>query len=638
MISYFPTPYENELLYSLIARYHYHSGHQSKRETLLKLFGHSRRFDVDLPKGIDSIVKKLKDVSNGLTTDYFIEQHTILPLFRHFMEPTRYQKVLLKVKGQNEANFSMRVIRESDDDVRRKDHLYYCKKCLKEQFETYGEGFWNRFHQIPGVCVCTKHKICLTKLPRYNIKKHWNNFILPNIDDVQANVQEIQVSNHSLEVLIDIAKDIEYVFSGNLTSQPYNYYFDKYMELLKINGIGYPMIKRRYLLAEKILDFYPKEVLELLNSYIGSDNPLSWTRYITEKGRIKNLHPVRHILVMRLFCGNIREFYKNNYTYQPFGSGPWICMNPLADHYLEKCIENIEVGTHVAYRILRGDFTCKCGFKYRLIFPEKNPLEVAHFSQRIIRRGEIWYDEFQKLLSKNLNLTDISRIIKVSPPTVRRIKEQIYSGKQNENIRRGGRSKEMSIEEKTQKYKDEWVNIFKQNQKLNRTQLKALNIAAYSWIQKYDKEWLEKYQPPVRYKHKYSNQYYIKMDNKFLLNAKEVISNWTVFEGERGGLQRITKNALFKQMGITSGVLRDKGNNYPLFQEFVDSVVETKEDFQMRRIKHVLENKFSNKRATIAKIKMLTSLYQGLNPEVAQYLKEKVYSHNKQISNVLNKM
>ena len=50
---------------------------------------------------------------------------------------------------------------------------------------------------------------------------------------------------------------------------------------------------------------------------------------------------------------------------------------------------------------------------------------------------------------------------------------------------------------------------FKQNQKLNRTQLKALN-SAYSWIQKYDKEWLEKYQPPVRYKHKYSNQYYIK--------------------------------------------------------------------------------------------------------------------------------
>ena len=52
----------------------------------------------------------------------------------------------------------------------------------------------------------------------------------------------------------------------------------------------------------------------------------------------------------------------------------------------------------------------------------------------------------------------------------------------------------------------------------------------------------------------------------------------------------------------------------------------------------MLENKFSNKRATIAKIKMLTGLYQGLKPEVAKYLEEKVYFHNKQISNVANKM
>ena len=74
---------------------------------------------------------------------------------------------------------------------------------------------------------------------------------------------------------------------------------------------------------------------------------------------------------MRLFCGNIREFYKNNYNYQPFGSVIVDLYESLADHYLEKCIENIEVGTHDAYRILRGDFTCKCGFKYRLIFPKR---------------------------------------------------------------------------------------------------------------------------------------------------------------------------------------------------------------------------------------------------------------------------
>ncbi|MEH6852552.1 TnsD family Tn7-like transposition protein, partial [Bacillus pseudomycoides] len=90
------------------------------------------------------------------------------------------------------------------------------------------------------------------------------------------------------------------------------------------------------------MDFYPKEVLDLLNSNISSDDPLSWTMNITQKESLKYLHPVRHILIMRLFCGSIKEFYKNDYIYQPFGSGPWICINPLVDHYLEECVENLE--------------------------------------------------------------------------------------------------------------------------------------------------------------------------------------------------------------------------------------------------------------------------------------------------------
>ena len=39
------------------------------------------------------------------------------------------------------------------------------------------------------------------------------------------------------------------------------------------------------------------------------------------------------------------------------------------------------------------------------------------------------------------------------------------------------------------------------------------------------------------------------MDNKFLLNAKEVISNWTVFEGERGRIAENYKNALLSKWG-----------------------------------------------------------------------------------------
>lgn len=631
MISYFPTPYENELLYSIIARYHYHSGHKSKRETLLKLFGNdAKKFDVDVPNGVNIIVEKLEGISKGLTVNYFIENHSMLPLFRPFMESNNYHKVLLKIKGQDGASCGTRIIRYLVDDVERKEHIYFCRECLKDQFETYGEGFWNRFHQIPGVVVCTKHKICLNKLSRFNLKKNWNHFIIPNITDVQSSIEGIQVSNKSLEILLDITKDIEYIFSEKLTAQPHHYYYDKYMELLKICGIGYPIVKRKYLLAEKLLGFYPKEVLELFNSYLSPDNSASWTRCVTEMKKIGNLHPVRHILIMRLLCGSAREFYENNYIYQPFGSGPWICMNPLADHYLEKCVETLETDSHIAYRRLQGDFTCSCGFKYRLILPEQTPFEVPKFSLRIIDRGDLWYKEFQKLLSENVSIKEISRITKMVPKTVKEVKKRIFSGKQNINTRAKGRAKGLSREEKTRKYKEEWEIIFKKNPNLTRTQLKALNSAAFHWIRIYDRAWLEKHLPPAYWRGRNTDNYYTKMDKKLLQVAQNVIASWASFEREKGGLKRITINSLLTQIGIQSDLLSHNGENYPMLRVFVNSVLETKEDFQKRRIKHLLDNEFKAEVVTVSKIKILTNLYvSSLDTEVHNYLEDQVKSHNR---------
>lgn len=630
MISYFPTPYENEFFYSIIARYHYHSGHKTKYETLLSLLGsYEKSFYVDVPSGVNLIAEKLKDMSKNLNAEYFVEKHSILPLFRQFMEPNQYQKVLLKVNGQDGSLNPTRIIPERADDVKRKQHLYYCRECLKNQFETYGEGFWNRFHQISGVLVCTKHKICLTKLSSKNHNMNLNKFIIPNMDDKKSDVEEIQVSKKSFKILLDIAKDIEYLFTEKLTVYPHTYYYNKYMELLKIHGIGYPMMKRRYSLAKKILEVYPKEILDLFNSYLSPEDPFCWVRYVTEEHRIKYLHPVRHILIMRLLCGSVREFYENNQTYQPFGSGPWFCMNPLADHYLEKCVETLDINPHMKYRRLQGDFTCNCGFKYRLILPEQSPLEVNNFSQRIIERGELWSKEFQKLLAQKMSVVEISHITNLSCPTVRKISKQIMNGKHNITTRGTGRPKKLTDEERTQIYKKQWGIIFRENPQLKRTQLKRLNPAVFSWIQSHDKVWLEKHLPPKRCRIKNSDNYYKKMDKKLLQAVQEAIVNWTLFEKEKGFLQKITRTGLLKNMGLNPNMLIKNGDNYPLFQGFINSVIENKNDFQKRRIRNLLDNKCRNQVVTICKIKTLASLYIKLDLEIECYIQEQVKSHNK---------
>lgn len=46
MLSFFPTPYPDELWYSVIARYHTHSGALSWQATMAALFGDARDTDV----------------------------------------------------------------------------------------------------------------------------------------------------------------------------------------------------------------------------------------------------------------------------------------------------------------------------------------------------------------------------------------------------------------------------------------------------------------------------------------------------------------------------------------------------------------------------------------------------------------
>ncbi len=105
---------------------------------------------------------------------------------------------------------------------------------------------------------------------------------------------------------------------------------------MEIKGIAYPVLQRENRLKSLMTSYYPPEFLEILNSDL---NNSSWLPKFTSNKIVNNLHPIRHLLLMRLLSGSARDFYENEYLYKPFGTGPWICMNPLADHYLKKVVK-----------------------------------------------------------------------------------------------------------------------------------------------------------------------------------------------------------------------------------------------------------------------------------------------------------
>jgi hypothetical protein len=86
MISFLPKPYPDEILYSILARYHIRSGNTSPKATLKELFNSQTTIaTIDLPSNLDYLIKNLQFVSNYQIED-LIYKHTLYPLYSPFLQ------------------------------------------------------------------------------------------------------------------------------------------------------------------------------------------------------------------------------------------------------------------------------------------------------------------------------------------------------------------------------------------------------------------------------------------------------------------------------------------------------------------------------------------------------------------------
>lgn len=114
-----------------------------------------------------------------------------------------------------------------------------------------------------------------------------------------------------------------------------------------------------------MLNYYLKEFLKMLDSDFEIEDKSNWLNDFWE--RLQCIIVINTTFVNNaLFMWFSKKFFEEDFVFAPFGKGPWLCMNKLADHYLEKCVETIEVTIHSTNRRIQGEFRCNCGFTYRL--------------------------------------------------------------------------------------------------------------------------------------------------------------------------------------------------------------------------------------------------------------------------------
>lgn len=622
MIAYFPKPYRDELYYSILARYHFQSGNEFKSQTLMELTGKYREINIELPVGLDYLVSKVKLFSDQYTRDYFVNSHTIIPFVKIFKNKEWTRE---STNNSLKASILFDLSERKKGDVESKKNLYYCSDCLKEQFEMYGEGYWNRIHQIPGIFVCTNHRTVLNPLNRHSLRD--KEFVVPKLNDI-TQLNNIY-SEEVMDCLINLAKDVEYVIKMNYDSFSSEYFFRKYKTLIEIKGIAYPIKQRYQKLCNLMLDFYPKEFLELLNSSFQRTDNLSWLSSLNGKGyTFDKLHPIRHLLLMRLLCGSARNFFEKEYSYEPFGPGPWICMNPLADHYLQNIVTEVDISIHEFYRVIRGDMKCSCGFVYRLMGEEKSPLEVKQINGRIVEKGHVWEKKFNGFIEQKLSLKEIANHTKLGVETVRKIlKERNLN---NEEFK--GAEKTRKKNEKTSEYKKIWINMRMEYPDYTRVQLIGLNSKVYKWLRKYDYEWIESNSPESNAgKNIKVKKYSLDEDIAFLRRAEKLILEWPDYEKLKCSLFRKSKHRLLSMLGLKKTCFE---RAYPLTADYIESHQELLRDFQKRRVKNILENKFNNERVTVSQVAVTAHIAEIVREgemEISEFIINEVELHNENL-------
>ena len=157
-LRFFPEPYPDECYYSIFCRYFARSGSTSNKRTTVELFGEAQSLAafVFLPRrlelldawlGPDSPVTREKIALNNSCYAYFSTAFT----------EQVFEGMERKIKtGEPDRSLERRIIQKC-----RRSHwperLRYCPECVREDIERYGETYWHRMPQLPGIKYCPAH-------------------------------------------------------------------------------------------------------------------------------------------------------------------------------------------------------------------------------------------------------------------------------------------------------------------------------------------------------------------------------------------------------------------------------------------------------------------------------------------------
>jgi hypothetical protein len=595
MIPCFPDPYPDELLYSICARYYERVQYPSVRSVIQELFGNKNAsVNIDLPSYLNHLVANLQP-NDYYTVDSIINNHTLLPLYRPFCPEERIKIAQKDMRGNNGSLIYSRLGLLVSI---RQNRLRWCPRCADEDKNQFGEHYWHRLHQVPGVEVCPVHAIFLKES---NVSGGDGVYELisgeQGIDVVSTQTLNLKDTCH--KALLSIARNAAWLLSQHSLVHGLEFLRERYIKLLAERGLAtYKGKIYSRELCEEFQTFYNPVFLKLFGCSINDKINKNWLLTLLRETSQKLKSPIKHLLLIHFLGYTAQEIFQSSSEFKPFGEAPWPCLNPVCEHFQKSNIEKCRISYNYARgRKPVGTFQCTCGFVYSRVGPDSFPNDRFRYSKVEIY-GSMWEMALKNLWEDlEVSLRKIASQLGVSRTTLKHKAFQLgllfprlttrptqISAELMNRLSKSPETEQSQLES----YQKKWLAIREANPNAGRKLLRTNFCSIHRWLEIHDPQWLEANMPPHKKRAQIARQPRVDWESRDAEFARAIVVSGERFRNLPGRPIQITRCLLCRDINHRGHIVKNL-SKLPLTSKALNDFAETHEEAAIRRIQWAAE-------------------------------------------------
>jgi hypothetical protein len=474
MIPLLPPLHSDELLYSFLARTHWLNCTGSPKRTLDELFGNRNvRAGIALQSELGALAAHLPP-RRRMTAERLALETTLFPYLTAFQPIGVRIWALERLTGGGAGAIHVRLGLVAGV-VRLPVTLRYCPACRAEMLAQQGELYWRRAHQLPGLLVCPDHGMALADSHVRPGMVNQHEFIAADVTNCPPDPPPPAwaTNREVMKLLGDIARASTSLLTKPPSPWPIEDWGAHYHNALRARGLGRGNAR---IDQNALQDAYLCHFNAILSMLPEATSGL-WLAGMARKHR-KSVAPLHHVLLRLLL-----DYLPVDESPQPFGTGPWPCRNPLAEHFgqpvITECRKHKEGGKTI------GVFACGCGYVFARATEPGSRV-------RILDLGHLFDARLQELLAAGTGLRATARVLAVDPNTVLHHVARLGLPSPWKPRRR----RETTPPPDHETIRTRWSTAHRNNPNLSRQQLRTNFPAEYMWLYRYDRDWLND-QPPI---------------------------------------------------------------------------------------------------------------------------------------------